>query len=270
MPELPEVMSRQVLTRSILWSILLIILGFIAIASPIASSIGAALVIGWLVLISGLVQLVHAFQSKGIGHIVWKLMWQRSTLGGIYAIGRPVLESGLTLVLPYSSRGRRRGYHRWFSLKERRPGWMLLTESSPWYWASSSGIGGPPLRYGSSESGWHQPVAAGMTSSDDALAVRLLDPGAVHTTTAAPGSDMLNETSKSWRSGSRLVARSSYGYQTPPDSAQLVRGCAPMSASELTHWWLRSRFTQMRWCRYSPPLRSRMIAVANCGSTSQT
>ena len=32
--------------RSVLWSILLIVLGFAAIASPVASSFGAAVVIG--------------------------------------------------------------------------------------------------------------------------------------------------------------------------------------------------------------------------------
>jgi uncharacterized membrane protein HdeD (DUF308 family) len=130
MPELPEVMSRQVLTRSILWSILLIILGFIAIASPIASSIGAALVIGWLVLISGLVQLVHAFQSKGIGHIVWKLMVAAFYFAaGIYMIGRPVLElAGLTLVLAifFCAVGVA-DIIAWFSTrKSGGSGWMLL------------------------------------------------------------------------------------------------------------------------------------------------
>ena len=74
MPEELEVISKGITTRSIVWSILLIVLGFAAIALPVASSIGAALVIGWLVFIAGLVQMVHALQSKGIGHIVWKLL----------------------------------------------------------------------------------------------------------------------------------------------------------------------------------------------------
>ena len=130
MPELPEVMSRQVLTRSILWSVLLIVFGFIAIASPIASSIGAALVIGWLVLISGLVQFVHAFQSKGIGHIVWKLVVAVFYFAtGVYLISHPVLGlAGLTLVTRHILlRDRRRGYHRVvLHSKERRLGWMLL------------------------------------------------------------------------------------------------------------------------------------------------
>jgi uncharacterized membrane protein HdeD (DUF308 family) len=101
MPELPEIISSRVLTRSILWSILLIIFGFVAIASPIASSIGTAVVIGWLVFIGGLVEFVHAFQSKGIGHIIWKLLVAAFFLVvGVYLIAHPALGlAGLTLAL---------------------------------------------------------------------------------------------------------------------------------------------------------------------------
>lgn len=130
MPELPEVMSRQVLTRSILWSVLLMVFGFIAIASPIASSIGAAVVIGWLVLISGLVQLVHAFQSKGVGHIVWKLVVAVFYFAtGVYLISHPVLGlAGLTLVLAifFCAIGVA-DVIAWFSTrKSGGSGWMLL------------------------------------------------------------------------------------------------------------------------------------------------
>lgn len=130
MPELPEVMPRQVLTRSILWSVLLIVFGFIAIASPIASSIGAALVIGWLILISGLVQFVHAFQSKGIGHIVWKLLVAVFYfVTGVYLISHPVLGlAGLTLVVAifFCAVGIA-DIIAWFSTrKSGGSGWMLL------------------------------------------------------------------------------------------------------------------------------------------------
>ncbi len=101
MPTTPEAMSSRVLMWPILLSILLIIFGFLAIASPMAASIGAALVIGWLVLFGGLVQLIHAFQSKGIGHILWKLVVAAFYLAaGAYIIARPALGlAGLTLAL---------------------------------------------------------------------------------------------------------------------------------------------------------------------------
>jgi len=115
---------------SILWSIVLIVFGFAAIGSPMASSFGAALVIGWLVFISGLVQLVHAFQSKGIGHIVWKLLVAAIYLvAGVYMIAHPVLElAGLTLVLAilFCAVGVA-DIIAWFSTrKSGGSGWMLL------------------------------------------------------------------------------------------------------------------------------------------------
>jgi uncharacterized membrane protein HdeD (DUF308 family) len=106
------------------------VFGFIAIASPIASSIGAAVVIGWLVLISGLVQLVHAFQSKGIGHIVWKVVVALFYFGtGVYLISHPVLGlAGLTLVMAifFCAIGVA-DIIAWFSTrKSGGSGWMLL------------------------------------------------------------------------------------------------------------------------------------------------
>ena len=101
MPTVTEAVSRRVLIPSILLSILLIIFGFLAITLPTATSIGVALLIGWLVLFGGLVQFIHAFQSKGVGHIVWKLLVAVFYLAaGAYLIARPALGlASLTLAL---------------------------------------------------------------------------------------------------------------------------------------------------------------------------
>ena len=130
MPELPEVMSKRVCTRSILWSVLLIIFGFVAIASPVASSIGSAIVIGWLVFIGGLVEFIHAFQSKGIGHIVWKVLVAIFFLAvGAYLIAHPAIGlAGLTLALAvfFYAEGVV-DIIAWFSTrKSGGSGWMLL------------------------------------------------------------------------------------------------------------------------------------------------
>jgi uncharacterized membrane protein HdeD (DUF308 family) len=79
----------------------LIIFGFLAITLPTVTSIGVALLIGWLVLFGGLVQFIHAFQSRGIGHIVWKLLVAVFYLAaGAYLIARPALGlASLTLAL---------------------------------------------------------------------------------------------------------------------------------------------------------------------------
>jgi uncharacterized membrane protein HdeD (DUF308 family) len=92
---------KRVSTISLVLSVLLIIFGVLAIALPIASSIGVAIVIGWLVIFAGIAQVAHAFQSKGIGHIVWKLVVAVFYLAaGAYLLANPALGvAGLTLVL---------------------------------------------------------------------------------------------------------------------------------------------------------------------------
>ncbi len=92
---------RRASQASLVLSVVLIIFGVLAITLPMATSIGVVIVIGWLVMFDGLVQLVHAFQSKGAGHIAWKLLVAVFYLvAGGYLIGRPVVgTASLTLVL---------------------------------------------------------------------------------------------------------------------------------------------------------------------------
>lgn len=75
--------------------------GLLAIAAPTASSVGIVVVVGWLVLFDGIAQLVHAFQSKGVGHMGWKLLVALLYLSaGFYLLSRPLIAmTGLTLVL---------------------------------------------------------------------------------------------------------------------------------------------------------------------------
>lgn len=96
-----ESLAKRGYRTSVVLSILLIIVGFLAIISPFAASLGIAIVIGWLLLFDGFAQVIHAFQSKGIGHIAWKLAVALFYLAaGIYLIARPALGvAGLTLAL---------------------------------------------------------------------------------------------------------------------------------------------------------------------------
>src|SRR5438094_5783858 len=58
-----------------IWGILMLICGFLAIAVPLASSIGVAIVIGWVVLISAVWHLLFGFRSgSGIGGFLWQLL----------------------------------------------------------------------------------------------------------------------------------------------------------------------------------------------------
>jgi uncharacterized membrane protein HdeD (DUF308 family) len=96
-----EAELKSVFRTSVALSIILIIFGVLAMALPVATSVGVVIVIGWLVIFAGLAQLVHAFQSKGIGHIGWKLLVSVLYLAaGAYLIDHPALGvAGFTLAL---------------------------------------------------------------------------------------------------------------------------------------------------------------------------
>jgi uncharacterized membrane protein HdeD (DUF308 family) len=86
------VITRRSTGWSMVWGVLLILFGLFAIASPLASSFGAVLVIGWMMIFSSAAQVLHALQSRGIGHIVWKLLVAVLYFGvGIYLLNNPLL-----------------------------------------------------------------------------------------------------------------------------------------------------------------------------------
>jgi uncharacterized membrane protein HdeD (DUF308 family) len=86
---------------SIFWAVLSIVAGLFALALPWEASLGAVIVIGWLLIFSSVFQFLHAFKTKGIGSIVWKLLIALLYLGvGIYFLVHPLLGmAALTLVL---------------------------------------------------------------------------------------------------------------------------------------------------------------------------
>jgi uncharacterized membrane protein HdeD (DUF308 family) len=88
---------------SIAWAILLIAFGFLATALPLGTSLGVVLIVGWLVVFSGAIQFVHAFQSKGAGSIAWKLLVAVVYLiAGFYFLLHPLLSLGsFTLALAF-------------------------------------------------------------------------------------------------------------------------------------------------------------------------
>jgi len=88
---------------SIVWAILLIVFGFLAIALPLGTSLGVVMIVAWLMILSGGFQFVHAFQSTGAGHIVWKLLVAVVYLiAGIYFLMHPLLGlASFTLALAF-------------------------------------------------------------------------------------------------------------------------------------------------------------------------
>ena len=60
---------------NMIWGILMLICGFLAITIPFASGIGVAIVIGWVLLATGVWHLLFGFRSgSGIGGFLWQLL----------------------------------------------------------------------------------------------------------------------------------------------------------------------------------------------------
>ncbi len=70
-PEALGRLARRVSGFAILLSVLLIICGFLAILLPIEMSLGVVIVISWLLMISGVVQFIHAIRGKTDGSRLW-------------------------------------------------------------------------------------------------------------------------------------------------------------------------------------------------------
>src|SRR5262249_55675930 len=86
---------------SMVWGILMIICGILAIAMPFASSVGIVIVLGWLILVAAVAHLVFAFQSHSIGGFLWEVLLA-IVYGcvGFYLLTHPLLGVvALTLLL---------------------------------------------------------------------------------------------------------------------------------------------------------------------------
>jgi uncharacterized membrane protein HdeD (DUF308 family) len=59
---------------NMIWGILMLICGFLAIGIPFASGIGVAIVIGWLLLISAVWHLLFGVRAGGMGGVLWQIL----------------------------------------------------------------------------------------------------------------------------------------------------------------------------------------------------
>ena len=107
---------------SMVWGILMVICGTLAIALPLASSIGVAVVVGWLILLAGVWHLVFTFHSRSFGGVLWQLLLAVVYgFAGIYMLMHPLLglvtltfvvavflliEAGLETALYFTIRGK--------------------------------------------------------------------------------------------------------------------------------------------------------------------
>src|SRR5215467_1595015 len=92
---------RQSSTVSILWGVLLIILGVVAVAMPLLAAIALTGLIAWLIVLAGVVHLILGFRAHGAGNLIWKvLVGIAYIIFGVYLITHPVLGvASLTLLL---------------------------------------------------------------------------------------------------------------------------------------------------------------------------
>jgi uncharacterized membrane protein HdeD (DUF308 family) len=93
--------TRQSSTGSILWGLLLIVAGMLAIGSPLLAALAVNGLIAWLIVISGVIHIALAFRSHGAGSVTWKLLIGLAYIcfGG-YILLHPLLGvASLTLIL---------------------------------------------------------------------------------------------------------------------------------------------------------------------------
>src|SRR5271156_4920915 len=97
----PVDIVRQASTWSIVWGVLLIILGMLAAGSPFLAAVAVNVIIAWLIVLAGVVHLVLAFHAHRAGSLIWKLLGGGAYLCfGAYVIMHPVLGvATLTLLL---------------------------------------------------------------------------------------------------------------------------------------------------------------------------
>jgi uncharacterized membrane protein HdeD (DUF308 family) len=97
----PVLAGRHGSTLSILWGVLLVIFGFIAIGTPFLAAVAVSVVVAWLIVLAGIVHVALAFHAHGAGSVIWKLLVGIAYLAfGGYMLVHPVLSvASLTLVL---------------------------------------------------------------------------------------------------------------------------------------------------------------------------
>ena len=97
----PVEMVRHASTLSILWGVLLIVFGMVAIGSPFLAAVAVNALVAWLIVLAGVVHLMLAFRVHGAGSMIWKVLVGIAYLcfGG-YLLFHPVLGvASLTLLL---------------------------------------------------------------------------------------------------------------------------------------------------------------------------
>jgi uncharacterized membrane protein HdeD (DUF308 family) len=86
---------------AIAWSVLLIVLGVIAIAIPAVAAVAVTTLVAWLLIFGGIFHFVMAFSTRGAGAVLWEVLVALVYIfGGGYMLFHPLLGvATLTLLL---------------------------------------------------------------------------------------------------------------------------------------------------------------------------
>jgi uncharacterized membrane protein HdeD (DUF308 family) len=92
---------RKLSTGSILWGVLLIVLGVMAVGSPMIAAVAVNVVVAWLVVLAGVAHLALAFHARGAGSVIWRALVGLAYVAfGVYLVAHPLIGvASLTLVL---------------------------------------------------------------------------------------------------------------------------------------------------------------------------
>ena len=101
MNETSAVAVRKASGWSIVWGIVMLLCGVLAIALPLETSIGIVIILAWVILFAGIAHLIFAFQSHGVGAVIWQLLLGVAYgIAAIYMLTHPLLGVlSLTLLL---------------------------------------------------------------------------------------------------------------------------------------------------------------------------
>jgi uncharacterized membrane protein HdeD (DUF308 family) len=92
---------KEVAGMSIGVAVVMIVLGFLAVALPLATGIGISILVGWIIVFGGFAYLAYAFSARGAGAFLWRmLIGIVYVVGGLYLAFHPTLAlASLTLVV---------------------------------------------------------------------------------------------------------------------------------------------------------------------------
>ncbi|HEY3782872.1 MAG TPA: DUF308 domain-containing protein [Fimbriimonadaceae bacterium] len=77
--------------KSMIWAILMIVLGLAAIALPWAASIAVAVFVAWILILSGVVHIAVAFSNRAFASFAWKIVvGVVYVCGGVFMLIRPL------------------------------------------------------------------------------------------------------------------------------------------------------------------------------------